>query len=85
MSIVAKITGQFLGISNGPELSPYTEVTITPAGSGFAGPIVLMTLSPSILQSWQVGSTVTMYIAVAPADQAAIESAVTVVGIDSQT
>lgn len=83
--MVAKISGQILGISAGADTAPYTQVTVTPQGPGFDGPVTLLVLSPSDLTGWQIGQNVALYLAAAPADISAIEAAVTVVQIDSST
>lgn len=85
--MVAKISGQVLGISTGNDIAPASEVTITINAIGVVGPqqIATLTESPSILASLTVGQNVVLYLASVPADITAIESAVTVVSIDSQT
>lgn len=81
MSTVAKITGQILGLSNGPDLAPYTMLTVQPSGP--SAPISLLVLSPTDLSGWQVGQSMTAYFATAPTDISAIEAAVSVVQLDS--
>lgn len=83
MSTVAKLSGQILGLSNGPSLAPYTQLTINPAGP--TSPMTLLVLSPTDLSGWAIGQNIAVYLAVAPADISAIESAVSVVQLDSST
>lgn len=85
MSVIAKLTGQVLGMApNSP--APYTQITLSPnASGGNQVPLVFTTLSPSVVASLLVGQNVNIYLAGSPTDITAIESAVTVVSIDSQT
>jgi len=87
MSVVAKITGQVLGIATGNDIAPNSQITITINALGVAGQQMIATLtqSPSILATLAIGQNVSLYLASAPADVTAIESAVTVVSIDSLT
>lgn len=83
--MVAKITGQVLGIAAGNDIAPASRLTVTVNAINVAGQqqIITLTQSPSILSSLSIGQNVSIYIASAPADITAIESAVTVVSIDS--
>jgi hypothetical protein len=85
--VVAKITGQVLGIATGDDIAPNSQITITINAIGVVGQQLIETLtqSPSILASLAVGQNVSLYLASASADITAIESAVTVVSIDSLT
>lgn len=86
--MVAKITGQILGIATGDSIAPASQVTITINAIGIEGgaqEIVTLTQSPSILAAFAVGQNVALYLASSSTDQTAIEGAVTVTSIDSMT
>jgi hypothetical protein len=85
MSVVAKITGQVLGVAMGNDIAPYSQITININALQVAGQqqISTLTQSPSILSSLAIGASVALYLATTPADQSTIEGAVTVVSIDS--
>jgi len=78
--IVGRITGQILG--KAPGRSGYTSVTITSKSArSAANPQVVLAIAPACIAQWNVGDTVTVYVAYDPADITAIEAATSVVDL----
>jgi hypothetical protein len=82
MGVVGRVQGQILGMAKGTTTGPLTLVTVTsnlPGASQNPGKYVL--LSPSCLAQYEVGDSLTLYVAYDPADIAAIEGAISAVDL----